>query len=424
MSPLQGNSVLIRCSKRHVHPWAAALVLCAIVLWRSSPDAHAQDTLVRTYTFPAPRVDVSGRYAVVTMGDLPLLGQAGEPALPYKPLRVLIPRGTEATSVEFDEGGKVTLPGRYLVAPAEKPVPLSYRGAPIATIPANAIYASFSPYPPALLSAVTVQEKGPYTLLLLNLNHVTFIPAQGELSYYPRITVTVTLKPSPAPRRSRASQGYRLQEEESLRGKVENPEALASYVDAKTENGLSAALESYPHVIITSQALANAAAPWNFQALRDHRAARGMPSTIVTTEYIYANFSGTKPNGQSDNQTRIRNFVTWAHDNWGTRYVLLGGNSGIIPVRYLQADGENIPADMYYGNLNGTFDNDADGVYGEPADGPNGGEVDLYAEVYIGRACVENAAEVANFVRKTVEYETSTAAYLHSARMVWEYLGF
>ena len=77
---------------------------------------------------------------------------------------------------------------------------------------------------------------------------------------------------------------------------------------------------------------------------------------------------------------------------------------------------------MYYGCLDGTFDNDADGIYGETTDGVGGLEIDLLAEVYVGRAPVDSATEVSNFVKKTINYENSEASYLTSACMVGEKL--
>ena len=60
-------------------------------------------------------------------------------------------------------------------------------------------------------------------------------------------------------------------------------------------------------------------------------------------------------------------------------------------------DGEDIPADMYYGCVDPpecTFNFDGDGRYGESNDGVGGGEVDLAAEIFVGRASVENATDV------------------------------
>jgi hypothetical protein len=394
------------------------------VLVATALSAADHDSLTVRFDFPSPRIRTDGAYARVAMGDLPLTATTGEPALPYRPVRILVPRGARVLAVDIEAGPRETLAGAWLVRPAERPVPLGYAGPPPPLAPDPSVYESDSPFPAALGSDADVQTRSPYRLLLLNLYPVSYLPARRELSYHSSLAVRVRLAPAPELTVARATAGAPRDAAELLRDKVENPEALATYDAEGAGIGLRADAESYPHVIITSAAFADAPGPWNFQALRDHRLSRGTPSAIVTTEHIYANFSGIRPAGGADNQTRIRDFVAWAHENWGTRYVLLGGAGGIIPIRHLRADGTDIPADLYYGNLDGTFDHNANGVYGEPNDGPSGGEVDLYTEVYVGRACVENAAEIANFVRKTISYETSKAPSLHSAWMLGEYLGF
>jgi len=197
---------------------------------------------------------------------------------------------------------------------------------------------------------------------------------------------------------------------------------------------------SYDYVIITNNALKNSSTTPNFHTLIQHKQSRGISATITTTEFIYANYNADRPDGGTDTQTQIRNFIIDAYNTWGIDYVLLGGDgdggdvggeSGntIIPHRGfygevmttsgLETDND-IPADMYYACLDGTFDNDADGIYGETNDGPGGGEVDLYAEVYVGRAPVDSEQELANFVNKTIDYETSI--YDKDALMVGEYL--
>ncbi len=184
-------------------------------------------------------------------------------------------------------------------------------------------------------------------------------------------------------------------------------------------------------MIITNEALKNASSQYTFDDLVNHRISRGLSATIVTTEWIYANYDGTRPDETSDDQTRIRNFIIDAYCNWGTTYVLLGGDGdgadvggesgdNIIPARgfYIQAGEEtdyNMPADMYYGCLDGSFDHDGDGLYGEPTDGQAAGEVDLFAEVYTGRAPVDSDGELSNLVKKTIEYETM---FLKKALMV------
>ncbi|MCX7727614.1 MAG: C25 family cysteine peptidase, partial [Chitinispirillaceae bacterium] len=94
-------------------------------------------------------------------------------------------------------------------------------------------------------------------------------------------------------------------------------------------------------------------------------------------------------------------------------------------VRYLYTDGEQIGSDLYYQCLDGSYNSDGDKYWGEPTDGENGGDVDLLAEVYVGRISAENAEEMANGVYKILAYEqeSDTAEYLRRSCMVGEELG-
>lgn len=213
-----------------------------------------------------------------------------------------------------------------------------------------------------------------------------------------------------------------------------NNKGLASY----TDNGWSlsdiALFSATPcdYLIITNEELKNASEP-NFQTLADWKESRGIKTTIVTVEDIYSNYSG------EDNQEKIRNFIRDVYVSNGIEYVLLGGDAdggdvggesgdNIVPVRGLWAwdydmDPPNIPSDLYYACLDGNYDYDGDGIYGEPNDGPDGGEVDLMAEVYVGRAPVDSAEELSNFVTKTISYEQSAGdPYLKEVWMVGELL--
>jgi hypothetical protein len=87
---------------------------------------------------------------------------------------------------------------------------------------------------------------------------------------------------------------------------------------------------------------------YSFQALCDSKIARGISAGIVATDWIYANYDGTKPSGGSDNQTRIRNFLIDAYETWDTEYALLGGDKDIIPPRWL--------IDTDYGNDSTEYD--------------------------------------------------------------------
>ena len=56
--------------------------------------------------------------------------------------------------------------------------------------------------------------------------------------------------------------------------------------------------------------------------------------------------------------------------------------------------------------------------------GEGGGDVDMYAEVFVGRACAGNTTEAARFVDKTIWYLSSQHSCTENVLLVGEYLGF
>ena len=164
---------------------------------------------------------------------------------------------------------------------------------------------------------------------------------------------------------------------------------------------------SYEHVIITSSALKNQTGAYTLSTLRDHRIKKGMSSVIVTTEDIYATYTGR------DNAEKVRNFIRDAKANWETKYVLLGGDINHVPHRMLFARDRYVAADMYYGCLDGDFNANANDKWGEPGDG-----LDFGFDVFVGRASAENATEMANFVYKTITYENSPVNASYHTKML------
>lgn len=198
----------------------------------------------------------------------------------------------------------------------------------------------------------------------------------------------------------------------------------------------------FRYVIITNQNLKNS----NFQLLKEFKS-RYITTTIVTIEEIVNNpifwVNGTfgdatnHSNGNiwieddnevkdnfsrfNDSAAKIRNFIRYAHQSWKTEYVLLGGDVQIIPVRelYVNISGWDggfllnrtieayIPSDLYYSALNGTWNDDFDNNFGEFKQYSKDEEADFIAEVYVGRAPVDNNNDVATFVKKVMHFETN-----------------
>jgi len=261
---------------------------------------------------------------------------------------------------------------------------------------------------------------------------VRYFPGRGEVEFLETLEVEVTIQPQFPPRKkgqtSRMVPGDRL----DLADLADNPftqKSSSRQGDRKSGGGEGVVA----HAIITSEELAPA-----FEPLAEARSQGGLPSLVFTTGWIYANYDGQRPDGGTDNATRIRNFIIDYYKNHDLRYVLLGGDADgatgcqecepvVVPARMLQSAALfsiPIPSDLYYGCLDGSFDGDGDGIYGEPNDGEEGGDVDLLFEVHVGRAPVDSLEEARNFVRKTLAYEETEGAVLREILLVGEHLGF
>jgi hypothetical protein len=184
-------------------------------------------------------------------------------------------------------------------------------------------------------------------------------------------------------------------------------------------------LEGSPvdYVIITNDSLAAA-----YQTLADWKTAKGVPTVIRTTEWIEANYR----NG-SDLSETIRNFIKDAYAKWGITYVLLGGDTDQIPVRYAHScyyEGDrDVAVDLYYACLDGDWNADHDQLFGETPSSVSGciggddDEVDLYAEVYVGRLPTRKTGDVALLTAKIMSYESpNTADYTSRILMLAEVL--
>jgi len=121
----------------------------------------------------------------------------------------------------------------------------------------------------------------------------------------------------------------------------------------------------------------------------------------------------------NDTPAKIRNFIRFAKNALNVKFVLLGGDVEIIPTRFLWASIPNwyngheyeskedyISSDVYYACLDGNWNDDFDARFGEDIGNSTDDEADFIAEVYIGRAPVNQRSEVINFIYKLDTYET------------------
>ncbi len=163
-----------------------------------------------------------------------------------------------------------------------------------------------------------------------------------------------------------------------------------------------------------------------FQRLADDHIAHGLRTKVVTTDWIVANYR----NG-SDLQETIRYFFQEAYEKWGLRYALLGGDAEIIAPRYArsywypQNGFTDIPSDLYFCALDGNWNANGNGIFGEAYQSflKTGDDQDMVAEIALGRAPVKDALEAQIFVDKCLSYQNPTdGSYLGRALFMSEVL--
>ncbi|MDF0589751.1 C25 family cysteine peptidase [Candidatus Methanocrinis natronophilus] len=373
---------------------------------------------------------------------------SGEPVIPFKTARILIPYGEEVREIKVVAGNEKYL-GRVSIMPGQNSVPIGFTSnctecrpqdnwtSPDHAFLDESIYGSDRPYPEVAYSVLGVQKKHGYSILSINLYPIKYIPKTGDAYSFAAFDVEVTT--SPAETLSPGLLRGLPRDKREVEMIVDNPEKTTTYPSDLAATGRSLLLDGYyDYIVITNQYLKEAPGPYNFQALIEKKKEKGLNAAIVTVEDIYANY---RQSVRQDDQEVIRDFIRDAYTNNQITYVLLGGDGdgariggetwdAIVPTRLLWAwayepcpescgiprERVGIASDLYYASLEGDFKG-ANGVYGGPG-------VNLYANVYVGRAPVDNYIELSNFVRKTIAYDStpSTDRYLRGIWMVGEYM--
>ena len=238
--------------------------------------------------------------------------------------------------------------------------------------------------------------------------------SSGRLTLDREMELVVETEPSIGYRehavRLRAVDGFRESSERELRSMVANPDEAASYLfdDIETDGSDRIYLPSYlpstegsgvSYVIITNEEMAPV-----FERFAEWKTMEGMPAVVRTVEWILQNYREGADRAES-----IRYFIQDAYAKWGVEWVLLGGDTDVIPARYGYVTfytGEFIPTDMYYSCLDGNWNADGDSLWAEAyhSMADPGDEADLYSEVYIGRMPVSSYLEAEILVDKVIDY--------------------
>jgi len=332
-------------------------------------------------------------YAVVNVeGANRPLNHAGQPMLPMYTTELNFPLGTNIISVEFvpQEVKTMVLPDKII--PAPQPIIPDVQDSTIQYNMDETIYNSANLFPENWFNYYTgggldnnYEHK---TFLTVQVYPVRYSPATDTINYVESAVLTIT---------------------------YEEPAQPITF-------GAGSDL-----VIIAPSKFSG-----DLQKLVNHKISKGVTTILKTTEDIYNEFSGV------DKPEKIKYFIKYAIETWGTKYVLLVGGldsiiSGVrrddknqgskdwyVPVRYTNlwdsppVFDPGFISDLYYADIydsHGNFsswDSNHDGIFAK-WHGTGKDILDLYPDVAVGRLACRNKIEVKITVNKIINYEKQPA---------------
>jgi hypothetical protein len=324
--------------------------------------------------------------------------RVGAPSLPKAVIRVSIPPGARVTGVHVIESDKEELAGSYRIYPGQPSQPVSYKTDKKWIEPDREIYSRLTPVPGIMCEESHTGNMRGHTIAGIIIHPLQWTPGTGRLEFYSRFVIRITYQGG---NKGTTIPGW----SDRVKALVVNPEDVDRW-GARLSFGSSSALlpDTADYVVITSSQFVS-----DFEPLVDWKTKKGVPAKTVTLDWIYSNFTGV------DEAEKIRNFIKDAVVTWGTDWILLGGQCDwengeeIVPRRdtwYMDfdvghcPDEDTIPCDLYFSDLDGTWNDNSNGAWGESSDG-----VDFYADVFVGRAPIKTAQHVQTFVEKTLTYE-------------------
>jgi len=370
--------------------------------------ANAQDNIQLIYNFQTPSVVPDASYKgkvfdkiiseeITSYGD----GPYGAPNIPFKGLKILLPQGRKLSGITINTSEALVIPrdaGRNIL-------PVNYS----TTIDPAFSYNPDEYFPKQLWGNSLYQILGVYKcrgyqILLLNIYPIQYKKSTDELIYYPSLVININTVPS----EEISDIMFRnLSKDKAwVQSFVENPDTADSYIVKQNlpPSSISLITEREPCdylIIAASLDIQNAAN--NFA---DWKRSKGTSTNIVTIDEI--NYTSPPELALPE---KIRNFIREAYLYWGTEYVLLAGDWQ-IPNHYFWAhctsnffdtyeDKDTVAlSDIYYSNLDGNWNADGDERWGEFRDD----NIDLFAEVFLGRAPVRDGGEMLNFAQKVRSY--------------------
>jgi hypothetical protein len=333
--------------------------------------------------------------------------EPGVPDLPFRVVNFLLPQGHEVERVTFTNSNPMTLRGNVRVRTVP---PLSTTDGTTIVGRSEVAAPRGGDSPPDPVSYLGTGYLHGYAIASFALRPLYY--EHGEVVLSERIDLRLSTREVRHDHHIATRKRDRALPDDWGRGEVSslviNPGALDHYDLGRVKSGPvkgrfqptdAPSLESSPvdYLIVTNDALSG-----EYLRLADWKTRKGMRAVVRTTEWIQQNCR----NGVDLAET-IRFYLRDAYEKWGTRWVLLGGDTNVIPVRYAYStylgDVNYVAADLYFACLDGSWNEDHDDRWGEAVSD----NTDLYAELYVGRLPTSTVSDAAIMIDKVMSYESA-----------------
>ena len=377
-----------------------------IVLFLAGINLNA-GIIEKTFYFNPPKVIQSGDYQLLQFDETLNTGIPGDPALPYQSVKLLLPPGEAAMSVEYIIEEEYELQGFYQLFPQQASKPLSYEGESEFKIN-QAVYQSNDFYPASPGGQLTTSYMNGYAFAFTTFTPVSYNPVTGVIKIASRVKVKISSETHADAEKALENLKSSASIQKRIEGFVQNASNMKLYPTVFAKN------DEYQLLIITTNQFEA-----EFEDLADLYIERGIKTEIATKETISSTVTG------QDNQEKIRSYIIQEYQDNSVEFVLLGGDVEHIPYRgfycYVESgsgyEDSDIPADLYYSALDGNWNTDNDNKWGEP------GEDDLLPEVAVGRFSFSNSTELGNMINKTTMYQNDPVlGEFNNALMAGEWL--
>ncbi len=355
----------------------------------------------------------------------------------------MLPAGSTITGVQVSTNNKTTFSGNYLIRPVQPPCVIGQVCDTVAPNPA--IYNSNNPYPESQIKVLADRYIFGYHVITMQVTPFEYIPASRQLSLYQQLDIQILYTQGNIAQTVSSSQKIEKSNFDFIKAMVVNPQDLnvmrrpvITNLPIPTTEARKQVLHWQPdstgdqpeYVIVTNNALK----PY-FQTFANYKTKRGIPTVIATVEDIYQNYTGV------DHQEQIRNYLKDVYSKWGTVYVLLGGDTDIIPARigtleifngyhywitdlyYSDVYNPNDPNNNWNANGNSNFgwEDDDNIIY---LNGTYTRYLEYVPDNYLGRISVHNENDVINIISKIQKYESLngiSSSYVNNLLLVGAY---